>query len=118
MAHMALRVSASYGVPYDIEWARFGDTIYLLQARPITSFSCNVPGQWDFAGFDASSVLTLSMSAHAYAAFMSKTLGGTVADNDLMRMYFCKAYIASDLWRSFGRQLKKLRKGKVKERCN
>jgi phosphohistidine swiveling domain-containing protein len=112
VALLALRVSASYGVPYDIEWARFGDAIYLLQARPITSFSCNVPGQWDFAGFDASSVLTLSMSAHAYSSFMSRTLGGKVADADLMRMYFCKAYIASDLWRSFGRELKKVRKGK------
>ncbi len=112
VAEMALRVAASYGVPYDIEWARHGDEIYLLQARPITSFSCNVLGRWDLAGFDSSSVLTLSMSAHAYAAFMSKTLGNSVKDEDLMRMFFCKSYIASELWRSFGRQLKKGRKNK------
>ncbi len=66
VAEMALRVSAAYGVPYDIEWARDAqNVIYLLQARPITSFSAQCDGLWSLAGFDASSVLTLSMSAHA-----------------------------------------------------
>lgn len=47
---MALRVSAAYSVPYDIEWARFGENLYLLQARPITSFCCTIDGLWSHAG--------------------------------------------------------------------
>lgn len=129
VAEMALRVSAAYAVPYDIEWARHGNHIYLLQvfvivllshvlfvskflfqARPITSFSSNCEGLWSLAGFDASSVLTLSMSAHAYAAFMARTMGRKI-DSDLIRMMYCKSYINADLWRSFGKQLKKIRNG-------
>lgn len=105
---MALRVSAAYAVPYDIEWARFGDQLYLLQARPITSFCCAIDGLWSHAGFDSSSVLTLSMSAHAYASFMAKTLGKE--NLQVSKMMYCRSYIDSELWRSFGKELKKLRK--------
>ena len=50
VADMALVIASCYHVPYDIEYARVGNTIYLLQARPITSFSVTVEGT--DAGFD------------------------------------------------------------------
>ena len=37
LAELGKRVEAHYGEPQDTEWAIAGDTIYLLQARPITS---------------------------------------------------------------------------------
>lgn len=110
ISDMALKVASVYGVPYDIEWAREGDVIYLLQARPITSFSLQVDGIWDYAGFDESCVLTLSMSAHGYAAMMSRALPDT-NPNDLSRVFFCKAYINSEVWRNFSKENRKKRKG-------
>ncbi|MCA9996193.1 MAG: hypothetical protein KDE56_10625, partial [Anaerolineales bacterium] len=37
LAQLGARVEAHYGTPQDIEWAIADDTLYLLQARPITS---------------------------------------------------------------------------------
>ena len=37
LAALARRVQAHYGRPQDTEWALSGDTLYLLQARPITT---------------------------------------------------------------------------------
>lgn len=37
VADLAQRVETQFGVPQDIEWAIAGDTLWLLQARPITS---------------------------------------------------------------------------------
>lgn len=37
VAGLVLRVEAFYNKPVDIEWAYQGDTLYLLQARPITT---------------------------------------------------------------------------------
>jgi phosphoenolpyruvate synthase/pyruvate phosphate dikinase len=34
---MALKAEAHFGFPVDIEWAYEGDTLYLLQARPVTN---------------------------------------------------------------------------------
>jgi pyruvate,water dikinase len=62
VADLALSVASLYGVPYDIEYAREKDQIYLLQARPITSFSVDMEGTWDYAGFADSCLLTVSMS--------------------------------------------------------
>lgn len=33
----ALQIEKNYGMPMDIEWAYEGDTLYILQARPITA---------------------------------------------------------------------------------
>jgi hypothetical protein len=107
---MVTRIAAVYGVPYDIEWAREGDNIYLLQARPITSFAVQCDGVWDYAGFDDSCVLTLSMSAHAYSKMMSRAMA--TPDTDLYRVFFAHAYINSPLWRQFSQKLKNDRKGK------
>lgn len=74
---MAIQIAQSYHVPYDIEYARVGNEIYLLQARPITSFCVAVDSKWSYAGFDDSCPLTLSMSSHAYASMMSSTLSNT-----------------------------------------
>ncbi len=86
----------------------------MIQARPITSFALQVEGVWDYAGFDPSCVLTLSMSAHAYAAMMARAMT-TVAEPDLHRVFFCKAYINGPLWHTFQRALSKQRKGKLPE---
>lgn len=37
LAVLGQRVQAEYGAPQDIEWALIGETLYLLQSRPITS---------------------------------------------------------------------------------
>ncbi|MBK9942356.1 MAG: pyruvate, phosphate dikinase [Kouleothrix sp.] len=39
LAGLARRVAAHYGTPQDTEWALGGGTLYLLQARPITTLS-------------------------------------------------------------------------------
>jgi phosphohistidine swiveling domain-containing protein len=38
ISELTARVEAEYGKPMDIEWAYEGDRLYLLQARPITTY--------------------------------------------------------------------------------
>lgn len=42
VARLALRAQALFGFPQDIEWAFCGETLYLLQSRPVTF----VPERW------------------------------------------------------------------------
>ena len=39
MARLALRVQQHFGVRQDVEWAMTGCTLWLLQARPITTLT-------------------------------------------------------------------------------
>ena len=59
------------------------------------------------------------MSAHAYATMMAQALeeagGETVEEEDLVRTFFCKAYINSELWAMFSTQLSELRKDMAEE---
>lgn len=111
ITRMATRIAGVYGQPYDIEWAREGNDIFLLQARPITSFSPScAQGEWSYAGFDESCVLQLSMSAHAYAAMMAHAMPEVT---DLSRTFYAHAFINAPLWRSFQKALRKQRQGKA-----
>lgn len=42
LAQLLVRVEASYAFPQDIEWAWAGDTLWLLQSRPVTT----LPPRW------------------------------------------------------------------------
>jgi pyruvate, water dikinase len=42
LTNLVVRIEQSYAVPMDIEWARQGDQLYILQARPITGLKGNV----------------------------------------------------------------------------
>jgi rifampicin phosphotransferase len=52
VARLARRVEMYFGPPQDVEWAIFGDELYLLQARPMTALPESVewvppaPGYW------------------------------------------------------------------------
>lgn len=46
---LALSIEQSFGLPQDIEWAHDGTTLYLVQARPITTTADRAP---DDDGFD------------------------------------------------------------------
>lgn len=47
-----VEIQAAYGYPVDIEWAKWDDKFYILQARPITSLSYNgINGEWSTANF-------------------------------------------------------------------
>jgi len=54
LAEMGKRVEAHYGVPQDTEWAFEGDTLFLVQTRPITTLATEAPiappGDADAAG--------------------------------------------------------------------
>ncbi len=43
LAEMGMRVEAHYGVPQDTEWAFEGDTLFLVQTRPITTLGTEAP---------------------------------------------------------------------------
>ena len=45
VAQLARRVEEYFGAPQDVEWAISGDTLYLLQARPITALP--EPLEWE-----------------------------------------------------------------------
>jgi pyruvate,water dikinase len=62
LAGLARRVAAHYGTPQDTEWALGGGTLYLLQARPITTLSAEpvVPSTPDEAAAGV-----LARAAHA-----------------------------------------------------
>ncbi|XP_066290085.1 rifampicin phosphotransferase-like isoform X1 [Branchiostoma lanceolatum] len=52
LGHIAVQVEEAYGGPQDIEWAVSQDTVYLLQARPITTFG--IETEWELMHeFDA-----------------------------------------------------------------
>lgn len=42
LARLSERIESLYGMPMDIEWALAGETLFILQARPITS----LPPEW------------------------------------------------------------------------
>ncbi len=50
IARIAMACEAHFGQPQDVEWAMSGDTIYLLQSRPITGIAeparTEIPGRW------------------------------------------------------------------------
>ena len=45
-----LLIRRFYGVPMDIEWAVSGDTVYILQARPITTLQRHILPSYDING--------------------------------------------------------------------
>lgn len=44
LATMASRIEAHYGVPQDVEFARAGERIWIVQSRPITTLAATAPG--------------------------------------------------------------------------
>ncbi len=67
----ALAVERAFGAPQDLEWAWAGDTLYLLQARPITAVGDDAI-VWDNSNIAESyggvvSPLTFSFARFAYA---------------------------------------------------
>ncbi len=96
VAALARRAEARYGAPQDIEWAYEGETLYLLQSRPITTLGSGVfdPGVsvWDNSNIVESypgivSPLTFSFArgiyGHVYRAFcaMMGVSAGAIAAN-------------------------------------
>jgi rifampicin phosphotransferase len=49
LAGLGARIEAHFGAPQDIEWARAGDTFWIVQARPITALpepAAGTPTDW------------------------------------------------------------------------
>ncbi len=68
---LALRVEQYFGTPQDIEWAYAGETLYLLQARPITTVPQGEPVLWDNSNIVESyggvtAPLTFSFACYVY----------------------------------------------------
>jgi len=58
---LAIRVETAFGAAQDIEWAFFGDRLYILQARPITARLLRQPRPDSAVGiFDRSNVIGYS----------------------------------------------------------
>ncbi|MFD5329088.1 PEP/pyruvate-binding domain-containing protein [Streptomyces sp. NPDC127092] len=54
LALLGLRIEKLYGEPRDIEWAREGGRLHILQARPVTAAAPPAPEVWnDSTGVDA-----------------------------------------------------------------
>lgn len=69
VAALVRAIAARFGAAQDIEWALCGETLYVLQARPITTAQ---PVIWDNSNIAESygglvSPLTFSFATHAYA---------------------------------------------------
>ena len=79
-----VRLARAFGAPQDIEWTLDGDTLYLLQARPITALPEpeNTDGPvvvWDNSNIQESycgvtTPLTFSFAASAYASVYEQLL--------------------------------------------
>ncbi|MCL1902649.1 MAG: PEP-utilizing enzyme, partial [Alphaproteobacteria bacterium] len=53
LAAEVLRIEKFYGFPVDIEWGYVGDELYILQSRPITSFSLEGKSKFpDISGYE------------------------------------------------------------------
>jgi phosphohistidine swiveling domain-containing protein len=74
VAQLARRLEEHFGHPQDVEWAFAGDTLFLLQSRPITTLAKKQPGDatlWDNSNIVESycgvtSPLTFSFARHVY----------------------------------------------------
>ncbi len=76
VAALARQAQRHFGCPQDIEWAIEGDTLYLLQSRPITSLAAMGDPDGALAVWDNSNIaesyagvttpLTFSFARHAY----------------------------------------------------
>jgi pyruvate,water dikinase len=82
IAALARACAGRQGYPQDVEWAIEGETLYLLQSRPITALP--VPDEtltiWDNSNIvesypGVSSVLTYSFARHVYAHVYRVLLG-------------------------------------------
>jgi pyruvate,water dikinase len=52
LAALGMRIHQQAGTAVDVEWARCGDTFYVLQSRPVTRMGfAGIPGQWSTANF-------------------------------------------------------------------
>ena len=52
LAETVLEIQVFYGFPVDVEWAITGDTVHILQSRPITTISYkSIPHEWTTADF-------------------------------------------------------------------
>ena len=71
LAETVLDIQIYYGFPVDVEWAITGETIHILQSRPITAISYkSVPDEWTTADFRDGGV-----SSTACKALMSSLYG-------------------------------------------
>lgn len=100
VADLAARAGQHFGRPQDIEWAIAGGTLYLLQARPITSLASladpdGVRAIWDnaniaesYGGITTPLTFTFARLAYAgvYRAFcrLMKVPAGVIERNDAM----------------------------------
>ena len=79
LAEAVLDIQILYGFPVDIEWAIADDTVYILQSRPITTFSYrDIPNEWTTADFRDGGV-----SAAACKTLMA-SLYGLVFNNSFL----------------------------------
>ncbi len=90
----AVELANQFGTPLDIEWSKQGDTLYFLQARPIT----NLPQAENTDGptvvFDNSNIqesycgvttpLTFSFASRAYASVYEQTMRAIGISDDVI----------------------------------
>ena len=98
LAKLMLRVEQHYGAPQDIEWCDDGETIWIVQSRPITSLADNI--EWSRANLrevlpdlpaPAISETLRDMLTDTYARFFGKILDpklGPLISIIKGRMYF------------------------------
>ena len=106
LAQIVLDVQIFYGFPVDVEWAITGQTVHVLQARPITTISYRkIPDEWTTADFrdggvSAAACKTLMASLYGLVFTPSfidsvKTLKLFPKDKD---MSFYEVFFARPYW--------------------
>jgi phosphohistidine swiveling domain-containing protein len=94
-------VACSVGAPQDIEWAIERDgSLYLLQARNITAFRCTSDAVYAHAAFADQQLFSLSMSGSAYASMMA-SMAHLSVDHALVKSFFGRVYLSSELWSNY-----------------
>lgn len=90
-----LRLEHAFGCPMDIEWTFEGDTLYILQARPITRLPPEPKAQGPLIVYDNSNIqesycgvttpLTFSFAQRAYASVYAQTMRALGLPESLIR---------------------------------
>jgi pyruvate,water dikinase len=63
LARMAIRIEEHYGVPQDVEFARRGQELWIVQSRPITTLDDAAPGHGPTGEEPAGTVLVSGLAA-------------------------------------------------------
>ena len=106
LARIVLDIQILYGFPVDVEWAITGETVHVLQARPITTISYRrIPDEWttaDFRDGGVSAAACKTLMASLYGLVFTPSFLDSVKTLKLFpkdkNMSFYEVFFARPYW--------------------